>query len=604
MESIKMSMLSKRIKDWATSITDFRTGDVIPVDGPDGTAKVSKDTLLALTAQNAVDSGVAADANVQKQLEADVFNDNEASLDRDTYSTDVIASITQDSYLDGYKVQCYGVYASLSTGDSIAPYFQVFGFQVEKGKTYKVSGARGNGRGSDPFGVICSSALPPDVTTTLYGVRLVPHGVSYDTIKNDQTFLFISPIDGYVYINCKKTGSVTLDEVSRSLVLEHVKALDGDIEELESDVANNTITRYGTIETSDVEVLSGKYISRIDGTAVSEGTSYYTDYVELKETDKYYISERAQYQTCGWAFYDGSKSFLGAGGYNSDSPNTAYIADSELVDFDEIVATYPTAKYVRFGSYGAALTIKKFVPYSADNAFAALSKTDALFGKKWVACGDSFTHGDFTGYSASDKYLNDGRYAGKYCVYPYIIGNRHNMEVLNIAVNGSTISQGSSSTSSSCFTYPTTGKLYTAIPADADIITLWFGINDSWLTGMTIGTDNDEDNTTFKGAWNVALNWILDNRPFAKLGVMISNMCKDDTWPTAVKEVCEKLGVPYLDVDGGRPLMLGVSSRNPAKWQAKQRILELQRCTESNTHPNPSAHKFQSLFIENWLKSL
>ena len=41
-----MSMLFKRIKDWATSITAFRTGDVIPVDGPSGTAKMSKDDLL------------------------------------------------------------------------------------------------------------------------------------------------------------------------------------------------------------------------------------------------------------------------------------------------------------------------------------------------------------------------------------------------------------------------------------------------------------------------------------------------------------------------------------------------------------------------------
>lgn len=41
-----MSMLFKRIKDWARSITAFRTGDVIPVDGPNGTAKMSKDDLL------------------------------------------------------------------------------------------------------------------------------------------------------------------------------------------------------------------------------------------------------------------------------------------------------------------------------------------------------------------------------------------------------------------------------------------------------------------------------------------------------------------------------------------------------------------------------
>ena len=54
-----MSMLFKRIKDWATSITAFRTGDVIPVDGPSGTAKMSKDTLLELTAQNALVGNVA-----------------------------------------------------------------------------------------------------------------------------------------------------------------------------------------------------------------------------------------------------------------------------------------------------------------------------------------------------------------------------------------------------------------------------------------------------------------------------------------------------------------------------------------------------------------
>ena len=54
------NMLLKRIKDWETSINSFRTGDVIPVDGPDGTAKMNKDDLLRETAENAVNSGVAA----------------------------------------------------------------------------------------------------------------------------------------------------------------------------------------------------------------------------------------------------------------------------------------------------------------------------------------------------------------------------------------------------------------------------------------------------------------------------------------------------------------------------------------------------------------
>ena len=44
------------IKSLSTTITAFRTGDVIPVDGPSGTAKMSKDDLQRVIAENALDS--------------------------------------------------------------------------------------------------------------------------------------------------------------------------------------------------------------------------------------------------------------------------------------------------------------------------------------------------------------------------------------------------------------------------------------------------------------------------------------------------------------------------------------------------------------------
>ena len=47
------------IHNLATTITAFRTGDVIPVDGPQGTAKMPKDDLLRVTAENALDGNVA-----------------------------------------------------------------------------------------------------------------------------------------------------------------------------------------------------------------------------------------------------------------------------------------------------------------------------------------------------------------------------------------------------------------------------------------------------------------------------------------------------------------------------------------------------------------
>lgn len=48
-----------KVKDIPTSISQFRTGDVIPVDGPNGPAKMGKDDVLTETAQNALAGNVA-----------------------------------------------------------------------------------------------------------------------------------------------------------------------------------------------------------------------------------------------------------------------------------------------------------------------------------------------------------------------------------------------------------------------------------------------------------------------------------------------------------------------------------------------------------------
>jgi len=48
-----------KVKDIPTSISQFRNGDVIPVDGPDGTAKMSKDDLLRVAAEKALADNVA-----------------------------------------------------------------------------------------------------------------------------------------------------------------------------------------------------------------------------------------------------------------------------------------------------------------------------------------------------------------------------------------------------------------------------------------------------------------------------------------------------------------------------------------------------------------
>lgn len=68
------------IKNLTTSITAFRTGDVIPVDGPNGTAKMSKDDLLKVTAQNALAGKIVASFNPSKSNGPDGYAYHEKNI--------------------------------------------------------------------------------------------------------------------------------------------------------------------------------------------------------------------------------------------------------------------------------------------------------------------------------------------------------------------------------------------------------------------------------------------------------------------------------------------------------------------------------------------
>lgn len=59
-----MSMLFKRFKDWARSITSFRNGDVIPVDGPSGTAKMGYSDLAKEVIKDSVNNTAATESDL------------------------------------------------------------------------------------------------------------------------------------------------------------------------------------------------------------------------------------------------------------------------------------------------------------------------------------------------------------------------------------------------------------------------------------------------------------------------------------------------------------------------------------------------------------
>ena len=269
-------------------------------------------------------------------------------------------------------------------------------------------------------------------------------------------------------------------------------------------------------------------------------------------------------------------------------------------------ATYSGNLYITFakesvGLYAYGATSPAYSLLSP-RILPAYDKNDVLFAKKWVSCGDSFTQGDFTGLSSSQYKFQDMPYIGYNKVYPYFIGRRTGMIVENEAISGSTMAYVDGNSNE----FSTPNGRYTQIPADADYITLWFGINDSHKN-VPIGTIDDAVNTTFYGAWNIVMEYLITNHPNAKIGIVISNGCDTIAYPIATRAIAKKWGVSYLDLNGDYkvPLMLRTNEKTEVAPAILQAIIEKQAVAyPTNLHPNPEAHEYQSMFIENWLRSL
>lgn len=241
-----------------------------------------------------------------------------------------------------------------------------------------------------------------------------------------------------------------------------------------------------------------------------------------------------------------------------------------------------------------------------------------LTGKKWVPLGDSFT--EYTNAT-----YDSGIYSGKNKTYPYIIALRNYMNLVQTFFqSGRTLAYPSDGTFANSICNPNAAWYYQNIPADTDYITIYLGINDSHHetgeggdgedpTGIIpLGTLADSTTATYYGAWNVVLAWLLENRPFAHIGIIVSNGVDRMAYRTAQLEIAEKYGIPYIDLNG--------DARTPAMLRAQNNdipaaIKTIRVQTQSvdydgtitgsvNQHPNYKAHEFESTFIEGFLRAI
>lgn len=319
--------------------------------------------------------------------------------------------------------------------------------------------------------------------------------------------------------------------------------------------------------------------------------------------------------------------------YDEDNKYLGFISANTTQTGISVKNKYPTAKKVRFSIIGTSYEDLIGYAYYYIYTINELSKkVDSIKGNNgynilegliWAYCGDSFSYG---GYSSSeitdnDKMPQDSMYAGKNKVYGYIIADRNNMILQNMSMGGRTLATPADGSFTNAFTNinnPASNSNYKQIREDANFATFYFGINDSHHrpgsgggdgednTGeIEVGTIDDETENTFYGAWNVMLKWVIENRPFTKLGIIVSNGCETDEYRIATIEIAKKWGVPYIDLNGDERTPMMLRSTNPnISSVAKNARLNSQRISSTNSHPNTKAHEYESTFIEDFLRSL
>jgi hypothetical protein len=354
-------------------------------------------------------------------------------------------------------------------------------------------------------------------------------------------------------------------------------------------------------------------------------SAYTSDYIEVKANVSYVVSHCERYTTLDVAI----RSFV-------LYDNQYQKVSSGKTEHKSLVITPTVDGYLRFSGYrdkinrtqvevGTEPTYfehhKKVLSNEAALNDEQISQvSNVLYKKKWCPLGDSFT-------ATTDTKFTEGRFFGRDKTYPLLIAERNSMDIVDVFFNGGrTMAYPADGSFSNSVTCPTASCYYQNIPEDADIITIMLGINDNGHGGsgttedgedatgvITLGTIDDTDTSTYYGAYNTVLGWLRENRPFAHVGIIVTNgTANSQDYTTAQIELAKKWGYPYINLNGDdrTPAMIRSSNENVSA-EVKDIIRRKQAWDYDgsitgtiNTHPNTAAHEYESTFIEAWLRTL
>lgn len=369
------------------------------------------------------------------------------------------------------------------------------------------------------------------------------------------------------------------------------------INEFKNELVSKNISHNKNLHNPATDELS-KFLQEYN--VVSLNNYNTTDYIPINYNQNVIISPYCR----DYVLYDSLKRPYYGLNYSDTSPITitprenGYIRISYLASMQNLQVEYDEQTSFVSPEFKTTIEENVYLSNTLKNEIQNMGVNNILTNKKLVACGDSFTQ-------YTNAQFESGIYQGQNKVWPFLIGLRNNMNVVNMAVSGSTMAINSYSNTNFANT------LYTQIPSDADYIIIKYGIND--LNGSTpIGTIDSTDDTTFYGAWNKVMPYIIANHPTAKIGIIVTNglymnvnQPNNSYYANAIIEIAKKYGIPTLNEwnDPNVPLLLR-TGRNDVDESIRNIRLETFRVAPDNTHENYICQEYESTIIENFIRSL
>lgn len=446
-----------------------------------------------------------------------------------------------------------------------------------------------------------------------------------NTCNNGKPFTYTPPFDceAYVtfYLNDKHKAFISEESDSNLVTAPGQRKLAEDIE-----ITGNGVIISNNLLTSATKHQNA-YFMQQDNIISSEQYSYYE--LILKAGETYYMYPRIRilsiYSMEGTLIKADNNSVATGKQYEftPEQDVKAYVTYYND-DKKHTLSTIENASMV--SPVGYKMLNPNIVVESAVNAvdMDTANQGNILYKKKWAVIGDSFTAGDFGGYTDANGLTGKDSpevydaELGMYKTYPWWIMKRNNMTLQKFYQGGRTLATPADGTFTNSITY---NNMYKQIDADVDYITIYLGINDGHhMPGTTgddgedtsgaipIGTETDETTATFYGAWNVLLRDLITLYPFAHIGILVSNGMDTDEHVNATIKMAKKWGIPYLNLDSGYDVPLLIRSRPNCRPETCAEAIALrrnqQRVSSSNGHPNHLAHKYESTFIEAFLRRI